>query len=181
MASAVANRYASAMAEVASKPGAEADFDRTLEQLRAFAAAYGESADLRNVLASPSVTVQSKQDLVVSLGLRIGLSRPVRNLLFVMMDHRRLNILGEVIEALEKARDEAMGVERLEVVSALPMPADQQAALLDRFRASTGKQVEASFSVDPNLLGGAVVRRGGALVDGSLASQLQALSRSMAG
>lgn len=181
MASAVANRYASAMAEVASKPGTEADFPRTLEQLRAFSQAYAESADLRNVLASPSVSVQEKQNLVVSIGERIGLARPVRNLLFVMMDHRRLNILDEVIAALEKAADEATHVERLEVVSALPMPADQQAALVEKFRASTGRDVKAVFSVDPKLLGGAVIRRGGMLVDGSLASQLQALSRSMAG
>ena len=181
MASAVANRYATAMAEVASKPGAEATFDQTLEQLRAFERAYAESADLRNVLASPSISIRQKQELVTGIGERIGLSRPVRNLLFVMMDHRRLGILDEVIEAIAKERDQQMGIARLEVTSALPMPQDQRAALVERFRASTGKQVEAVFAVQEGLLGGAVIRFGGTLVDGSLASQLQALSRSMAG
>ena len=181
MASAVAHRYASAMAEVASKPGAEANLDATLEQLRAFAGAYTSSAELRNVLAAPSVAVGQKQELVTAIGSKIGLARPVRNLLFVMMDHRRLRILDEVIEALEKRRDEQMGVERLEVISALPMPDDQRGALVERFRAATGKQVEASFKVDEALLGGAVIRLDGTLIDGSLASQLRSLSQAMSG
>ncbi len=169
------------MVDVASTSGAEPNLDQALEQLRAFAAVFAMSVELRNVLASPAVAAPKKRALVASLGERIGLQRPVRNLLFVMLDHRRLPILEDVIDALEKARDERRGVERLEVTSALPMTEDQRLELLERFRAATGKQVEASFAEDARLLGGAVIRRGGTVLDGSLASQLQSLSRAMTG
>lgn len=181
MASALAHRYASALAEVTAKSTAEVSSEEALRQLRAFSELMAESADLRNVLAAPSVTIEDKQGLVISLGGRIGLSRPIRNLLFVMMDHRRLGIIDDVIEAFGELDDERRGVERLHVVSASPLDAGQQAAFVDRFRQVVGREVEAEFSADKDLLGGVVVRRGGQVIDGSLAAKLRSLGEAMAG
>lgn len=181
MASALAHRYASALAEVTDKSGAETSAEAALAQLRSFSELMTESAELRNVLAAPSVTNQDKQDLLVSLGGRIGLSRPIRNLLFVMVDNRRLGIIDDLIEAFAELDDQRRGVERLRVVSAAPLDAAQRAAFLERFRQIAGRQVEAEFASDQSLLGGVVVRRGGQVIDGSLAAKLRSLSEIMAG
>lgn len=179
MASALAHRYASALAEFTAKSGAEVSAEAAAGQLQAFSELMAESADLRKVLSAPSVTIQDKQKLVVALGDRIGLSRPIRNLLFVMIDHRRLAILDDLIEAFAELDDERRGVERLRVVSAAPLDAGQQSALVERFRQIAGRQVEAEFASDQSLLGGVVVRRGGQVIDGSLAAKLRSLSEAM--
>ena len=139
------------------------------------------SPELRNVFAAPTISVADKRGLIVKLGERISLSTPVRNLLFVMLDHRRMGMMADLLEVLQRISDERRGVEHVEVSSALPLPEDQKQAIADGFQRLRGKRIEADYRVDEALLGGIVVRAGSTLYDGSLASQLRALDRAMAG
>ena len=181
MASAIANRYAAALADVLAKPGAAQSAQSALDQLRAFDGLLRESAELRNVFASPAVAAAQKRNLAGALGQRLGVGAAVRNLLFILVDNRRMGIVSGIVEAFTAALDESRGVARIHVSSALPMPEDQRNQVIEKFRRVTGRAVEADFQADETLLGGSVVRVGGKVYDGSLRSQLAALDRAMAG
>jgi F-type H+-transporting ATPase subunit delta len=181
MASAIANRYATALSDVLAKPGAAQTPESALEQLRAFEDLLAESPELRNLFASPAVPVAQKRKLVEALGQRIGVAVPVRNLLFILVDHRRMGVFADIVDGYEQSLDARRGVARIRVASALPMPDDQRNQVIEKFRQITGRAVEAEFHADESLLGGSVVRVGGKVYDGSLRSQLAVLDRAMAG
>ena len=177
MALAIANRYAAALGEVVTKPGSAAEPSEVLEQLDSFQRLLESSQELTNVLLSPAVAASKKRALVASLGERMGFARPVHNFLYVLIDHRRLRILDEVVEAYRGWLDQRLGIARIEVTSARPVDVKQESSLQDTFQQVTEKQVRARYEVDPALLGGVVVRHGSVLYDGSLRAQLQALER----
>ncbi|MEZ5362504.1 MAG: ATP synthase F1 subunit delta [Bryobacterales bacterium] len=179
MASAIANRYAAALADVLVKPGAMQSPESALEQLRAFEGLTRESAELRNVLTSPAAATPQKKNLTGALAQRIGVGPAVRNLLFILIDHHRMGALAEVVAAYAAVLDERRGVARIHVSSALPMPDDQRNQVIEKFRRLTGKAVEADFTSDESLLGGSIIRVGGKVYDGSLRAQLAALDRAM--
>jgi F-type H+-transporting ATPase subunit delta len=176
---AIANRYAQALGEVVSQPGSLVGPEAALQQLEAFQQLLAESADLNTVLASPAVAPAKKRALVARLGERLGLPVPVRNFLFVVIDHRRMEVLPEIIRALRGWLDQKLGIARLDVLGARALDLAQQASVEQAFERLTGKQVRANYGVDPELLGGAVVRHGSVLYDGSLRAQLQALKQAL--
>jgi F-type H+-transporting ATPase subunit delta len=177
MASAVANRYARALVEVVTKPGAPSTPESTTAELGAFLEAFRSSVELRSVLLSPAVAPQKKKNILSGLGARLGLSRATQNFLYVVTDHRRLNLLGEMLAAFESLLDERRGVVRAGVTTAQPAAPDQQAALTSQLGERTGRHVRARFDSDGGLLGGVVVRIGSTIYDGSVKGRLAALQR----
>lgn len=165
-------QYASALADIAQAQNAT---EQILQQLDAFGALYAESADLRNFLASPAVPRAAKHGAIEKLTERLKASRTVRNFLFVLTDHRRTQALPEVIAAFHEAMQQRRGVAQAEVSSAVELSARQRSALGANLERLTGKKVEASYSLNPALLGGAVVRIGSTIYDGSLRSRLDGL------
>jgi len=99
----------------------------------------------------------------------------VRNFLFVVIDRRRADLLGEMAAAFEAALDERLGVVRVEVRSAVPLDTGQQAALGQELSKVANKQVRCEFFVDPLLIGGVVARMGSTVYDGSVRTQLETL------
>jgi F-type H+-transporting ATPase subunit delta len=135
---------------------------------------------LRTVLASPAVVPNQKKALVAALAARLGLAAVTQNFLRVVIDHRRLALLDEMIEAFEKILDERRGIVRAALASPQPVEPDQQSLLAARLASVTGRQVRLNVSVDPALLGGAVARIGSTVYDGSLRGRLRALERRLA-
>lgn len=177
MASALANRYARALVEVVTKPGATATPEAAAAQLTAFLETFRGSLELRNVLLSPAVSPAKKRSILAGLGSRLGLGQVAENFLYVVTDHRRLTLLGEMLAAVQALLDERRGVVRAEVTTAQPAGADDQGALAAALSHKTSGDVKARFQTDPGLLGGAVVRIGSTIYDGSVRGQLSALQR----
>jgi len=177
---AVAKRYAQALGEVVTKPAAGLQPEAVLEQLAGFHALLESHAELKNILLSPAVPPAKKHAIVEELGARLGYPKALCNFLYVVIDHRRLNILDELSEAFRDWLDDRLGIARIEVVSALPLPEEQRGELLATFSELTGREVRARFREDPAVLGGLVVRYGSRLYDGSLLAQLRALDRAIA-
>ena len=180
MAAALANRYARALVDVVTRPGAKAAAEKTGVDLADFTAALSASAELQNVLLSPAVPREKKKALIAELSGRLGLAGTTQNFLLVVTDHRRLLILDEIVSAFRALLDERMGIVRAEVASAQPVEPEQQEALASRLSELTGKQVRPNFSVDPQLLGGVMARIGSTIYDGSVRGQLQTLGRRLA-
>ena len=175
MPQAVSIRYARALADAVTTPGAGLEPRQALTELRAVKGMIDSSSDLRNVLYSPAVSNSKKRAVVARLSDTVPVSRLVRNFLFVIIDRRRTQSLWEIAEAFETALDERMGVVRAEVKSAAPLTDRQQADLQRELSRVAGKQVRCEFSIDPALIGGVVARIGSTLYDGSVRSQLETL------
>ncbi len=165
-------QYANALADIALAQGAAAP---ATSQLRDFAAAYGESAELRNFLASPAVDRAAKHGVIEKLAARLGASKIIRNFLFVIADHQRTHILPEIIEAFQEVVRQRQGVSEAEIASAVELSATQKAQFAFTLEKLTGKRVEAKYTVEPQLLGGAVVRIGDTIYDGSVRNRLDDL------
>jgi F-type H+-transporting ATPase subunit delta len=177
---AVAKRYAQALGEVVTKPAAGLRPEAVLEQLEGFLGLFESHAELKNILLSPAVPPAKKHAIIKELAVRLGYSEPLRNFLYVVIDHRRLNILDELTAAFRAWLDDRLGIARIEVVSALPVPVEQRAGLVKTFSEITGCEVRAEFREDPAVLGGLVVKHGSRLYDGTLQAQLRALDQAIA-
>lgn len=170
-------QYATALADIAMAQGAA---DAVMQQLTGFGALYAESAELRNFLSSPAVTREAKHRVIEKLLARVGGSKIVRNFLFVVIDHQRAHLLPEFTAAVQEEIKKREGITEAQVSSAVELSKAQKAEMEFTLERLTGKRVEAKFSLEPSLLGGAVVRLGDTVYDGSLRSRLNNLRARLA-
>ncbi len=174
----VAIRYAHALAEIVmSAP--DRPVEQTTNELRVMDDLFQQSHDLKEVLLSPAVPAVRKRAVVLKLGEMAGVSRTVRNFLFVLIDRRRIHLLHQIRESFEAAIDEQLGIVRAEVKSAAPLTAEQQGFLQSELARLTGKQVRVQYAVDGDLIGGVMAKIGSTVYDGSIRSQLNTLRSRM--
>ena len=173
----VASTYARAFADVIFD--ARLDAARALGGLRQIAGLYSESAELRRVLENPAVPADQKRKLLDAIVQRGGIERPVRNLVAVLMDHRRLPFLSRIVEQLEKELDARLGFTEAQISSARELGDAEKRTLENQIEKTTGKKVRANYGLDPSLLGGAVVRIGSTIYDGSVKGQLERIKEAI--
>lgn len=170
--SAVAERYAAALAEVALERKIA---DKVKDDLRAFVDVYLSSADLRNAFESPVVSSEVKHKVIHEVAAKMGLDAAVQNFLYLIVDHSRTEMLHEIPAALRQQLNMRMGIADAEVSSARELSGAERQQLTTMLERRTGKKIEASFRQDKALLGGAVVRVGTTIYDGSVREQLNRL------
>jgi F-type H+-transporting ATPase subunit delta len=171
-------QYANALADIALAQGAA---EPATKQLADFGAAYAESAELRTFLGSPSISTEAKHGVLEKISARIGASKIIRNFLFVIADHHRAHILPEIIAAFQQVIRQRQGVAEAEISSAVLLNDAQKTQFASSLTKLTGKKIEPKYSLDPTLLGGAVVRIGDTIYDGSLRSRLNGMRARLAG
>jgi F-type H+-transporting ATPase subunit delta len=174
---AVANQYAKALLEAVSKPGSGIEPEDALTQLEQFAGVLKESGELHGVLLSPAVAHDKKIRALSRLGDMTGMHGFVKNFLFVVTRHRRLNLMGEIRDRYQALLDESEGLLRAGVAAAQPLSESQTAALEETLARATGKRVRCGYTVDGALVGGITVRIGSTIYDGSVRGQLDGLRR----
>lgn len=167
----VASTYARAFADVVFS--AHLDANREVGGLRRIAGLLTESADLRRVWENPAVPAEQKRRLLDAIVQREGIEHHARNLMAVLIDHRRVQFLGRIVEQLKKELDARMGFAEANVTSARELGDDEKRALEAQIAKVTGKKVRAHFGLDATLLGGALVRVGSTIYDGSVKGQLE--------
>lgn len=169
----VANTYARAFADVVL--GAHLDADRSIAELRAIARLLDESSDLRRVWENPAVPAEQKRRVLDVIAERDGISKQVRNLVAVLIDHRRIHFLEPIVAQLEKELDARLGFAEADITSARPLGDAEKREFEAQVGKLTGKKVRARYGQDGSLLGGAVVRVGSTIYDGSVKGQLERL------
>ena len=175
--SAIASRYADALADVVTAFDSVVRPQEALAQLQAFEAALRSSPDLRNALTSPAIPGSRKKAVVARLGDLVGLSRVISNFLFVLIDHRRIAGLPDIIQIFERKIDERLGFARAEVLSARDLTEAQRAALNNELEQLAGKRIRMRVAVDEALIGGVTARIGSTVYDGSVRGRLRSLER----
>jgi|ERR1022692_388783 F-type H+-transporting ATPase subunit delta len=169
----VASTYARAFADVVL--GSHLDADRSIAELRTIASLLAESSELRRVWENPAIPADQKRRVLDVIAQRDGISKQVRNLVAVLIDHRRVHFLEPIIRQLEKELDARLGFAEAQITSARELGAAEKREFEAQVGKLTGKKVRARYGQDASLLGGAVVRVGSTIYDGSVMGQLQRL------
>jgi F-type H+-transporting ATPase subunit delta len=175
----VASTYARAFADVVLS--AHLDADRCTAELRAISALLAESSDLRRVWENPAIPAEQKRRVLDVIAERDGVSMQVRNLVAVLIDHRRIHFLDPIIRQLEKELDARLGFAEAEITSARDLGAAEKREFEAQVGKLTGKKVRARYGQDASLLGGAVVRLGSTIYDGSVKGQLERIREEIGG
>lgn len=170
--SAIAQRYAAALVDVALE---RKNPDGVKRDLGAFVEAFFEAADLRNFLDSPGVNEEVKRRVLAKIAEKMGLDDAVKNFAYVIVDHRRTHLLREIQEAFGAELNARLGIADAEVTSARELSGAEKKELTAALERVTGKKIDARFQEDRALLGGAVVRVGSTIYDGSVREQLNRL------
>jgi F-type H+-transporting ATPase subunit delta len=167
----VASTYARAFADVVFT--VHLDASRAVGGLREIARLLAESTDLRRVWENPAVPAEQKRKLLDAIVQREGIDKPVRNLAAVLIDHHRVQFLPRIVEQLEKELDARLGFAEAQISSARELGDAEKRALEAQIEKTTGKKVRARYALDSSLLGGALVRVGSTIYDGSVKGQLE--------
>ena len=173
----VASTYARAFADVVL--GAHLDASRALTELRAIASLLNESSELRRVWENPAIPAEQKRAVLDAISQRDGISRQVRNLIAVLIDHRRVHFLAPVIRQLEKELDARLGFAEADITSARPLGDTEKREFEAQVGKLTGQKVRAHYAQDASLLGGAILRIGSTIYDGSVRGQLEKMKEAI--
>jgi F-type H+-transporting ATPase subunit delta len=173
----VASTYARAFADVVLEE--HLDAGRALSGLRQINGLLKESVELRRVWENPAVPAEQKRSLLDAIVKRESIEGHVRNLIAVVIDHRRLPFLERIAGQLEKELDARMGFAEAQISSARELGDAEKRSLESQIAKLTGKKVRAQFGLDPALLGGAVIRVGSTIYDGSVKGQLDKIKEAI--
>lgn len=173
----VASTYARAFADVVIKerlnPG------RAIDALSEISSLLAANVDLQRVWENPAVPADQKRHLLDAIVQQEGIDRPVRNLIAVLIDHRRIQHLQSIIDQLEKELDARLGFADAQISSARELGDDERRSLETQIEKTTGKKVRARYEIDKTLLGGAVVRVGSTTYDGSVKGRLEKIRQAI--
>jgi F-type H+-transporting ATPase subunit delta len=175
----VASTYARAFADVVLS--SRLDADGSIAELRTIANLLAESAELRRVWENPAIPADQKRRVLDVIAERDRISTPVRNLVAVLIDHRRIHFLQPIIRQLEKELDARLGFAEAEITSARTLDDPEKREFEVQVGKLTGKKVRARYQQDASLLGGAVVRVGSTIYDGSVKGQLERIREEISG
>lgn len=172
----VAGRYAAALFDLARE--AEA-LEAVEAELKSLAASIDASPELNGFLKSPVYDRDNQLAAMGAIAEKAGFSALTTNFLKLAASNRRLFALDQMIRAFIALAAQHRGEASAEAVSAAPMSEDQVKALRLEIESMLGKAVNLETRVDPDLLGGLVVKVGSKMIDSSLRTKLNRLRTRM--
>ena len=172
-----APRYANAFATVAAS--AKLDLTTARQQMADFAGTLDGSPQLKDFLSNPSVDAEQKLQVLDAVTERIGMYREVRNFLAVIMDHDRLHELPAILTEYDKVADVNAGLADVEVTSAFDLNPDDRQQLEFEISKMAVSRLRVVYKQDASLIGGAVVKIGSTVYDGSVRGQLNELKQTL--
>ncbi len=170
----IANRYARALADVITE---RSEMNEVVVELNYFANLMSGHEQLRDVFASPVISVERKRGVLNELLAKMQLRQTSGNFLKLLLDNSRLHNLDQMLRALSRELDSRTNVVSAEVTTAREISDQEKAMLTEKLKATTGKQVRLQFRTDPDIIGGVVTRIGSLVYDGSIKNQLAQMKR----
>lgn len=167
----VTGTYARALADVVFDQ--HLDTAKTLQEAQSLAQLVSSSQQLREVWDAPSIPAEQKRALLDAIVAREGISRPVRNFMAVLMDHRRLKFLEPIVKEFGEELNRRLGFTEADIISIRELSEAERSAIEAQVEKLTGHKVRARYAQDTSILGGAIVKIGSTIYDGSVRGQLE--------
>ncbi|MBM3346835.1 MAG: F0F1 ATP synthase subunit delta [Betaproteobacteria bacterium] len=166
----IARPYAEAAFRLAEESGATSSWSSALSRL----AAVAQSADVEQLVGNPRVTSAQLTELLVGLSGESDAS--LRNFVGALVENKRVPALPSVHEQFEVLKNEREGTIDATIESALPMDDQQLATLVADLERRFKRRIRPQVTINAELIGGACVRVGDEVIDGSVRSKLAAMS-----
>ena len=169
--STIARPYAEAVFSLAKEQSQLKQWSETLQA----AAAVAMNDNMQALISNTNVSKDQVANLILDIcGSKFSVEG--KNLVKLLAENRRLLLLGEIVAQYEELRAEEEKTIDAEVISAFEVSAAQQKQIAEKLKARLGREVSLSCRVDPTLLGGAIIKAGDLVIDGSTKGQIQKLS-----
>ncbi len=166
----IARPYAQALFELAQAQNDLSGWNDRLQLLTAVSV----DPDFAELAANPRVSSQQLADLIISIcGERVG--DEGKNLVKLLSRNGRIGAMQDIANAFSSRKDEAEKVIVATMVTAVVIDDRQRQAYAQALQSTLGRSVELEFKIDEQLIGGAVIRAGDWVVDGSVKTQLEQL------
>ena len=174
--STIARPYAEAVFETAQSNNQLKEWSALLQTIALITA----DADMQGIIGNTSVNKAQIAQLIVDVAADV-MTEQGHNLVRLLADNRRLDVVTEITEQFETLKAEAEKTVEAEIVSAQEVSAAQQSMIADKLKARLGREVSLKCTVDEALMGGAIIKAGDMVIDGSVSGQLNKLSVELAG
>ncbi|MDA7428380.1 F0F1 ATP synthase subunit delta [Primorskyibacter aestuariivivens] len=174
--SGIAERYATAVFEIAEENKKLDELETNLDDL---AAALSDSAELRDLIGNPLYSREAQGAAITAIAKKMKLRPVLVQTLGLMASKRRLFVLPQLIAQLRAKIAEHKGEVTADVTSAQALTPAQAEALAAQLKSSVGKEVKINATVDESLIGGLVVKVGSKMIDTSIRSKLNSLQNAM--
>jgi F-type H+-transporting ATPase subunit delta len=136
-------------------------------------------AQMSEILSDPDMSKQQKGELVLQV-MGDNLNQQQQNLVKLMAENGRFQLMSDVLEQFEVARAKAENKIEAEVVSAFELSAQQTDELINTLKNKLGCDVTLTTTIDESLIGGVIIKAGDTIIDASMKSQLDTLALSLA-
>jgi F-type H+-transporting ATPase subunit delta len=173
----VGSLYARAFAEVVFEK--KLDAAQTAEELRSMEKLLQENPQLRGLWENPAVPAEQKRAVLDAIARKLGFSKPLRNFVAVLLDRRRIVQFPSIVRQYEEEVNRRLGIADADITSFRELSAAEKRHMEAKVAAITGKKVRAQYQTDPQILGGAIIRVGSTVYDGSVLGQLQKLKEQL--
>jgi F-type H+-transporting ATPase subunit delta len=171
------SHYARAFADVAVS--AKLDTAAIDKQLDDFLATWDGSRELREVFENPAIPAVQKVAILDRMNAKLGMIRQVRNLIAVLINNDRIAHVRDVVAGYRAELQARQGIRQAEIVTARELSEQERSSLLAGVGRLAGTGVQASFKLDKSILGGAIVRIGSTVYDGSVRGRLERLKEAL--
>jgi F-type H+-transporting ATPase subunit delta len=178
MMASMAGRYAAALFELAKD---QQQLESVAADVKSFQTMLASSADLQRLVRSPVISAPDQARALSALLSKAGISGLTANFLKFVAKNRRLFATADMLKGFALLLAHERGEVNADVATAFALTEPQLAALSDTLKASIGKNVQIHTRVDPNLLGGLIVKVGSRMIDSSLRTKLNNLKVAMKG
>tara|TARA_Y100001968_G_scaffold81048_1_gene72174 strand:+ start:1305 stop:1853 length:549 start_codon:yes stop_codon:yes gene_type:complete len=169
--------YAEAFLQVAT---ANNEVEKIIDQSKSLLKVWNDSNDFKEAMSSPVIEIESKK-LVLEKLFAGKVTNSFLNLLKLLADRQRIGFLDSVLERLLELYREQRNIALASVTSATELNDDQKSELLKKIQSVSGTDnLELNLKVDPDLIGGFIVKVGSKVIDASLAGQVRRLGLSLA-
>jgi F-type H+-transporting ATPase subunit delta len=170
----IARPYSEAVFELAQSQGKLAEWSDMLQ----FASAVIADPQMKSLIRSANVKKDQITDLVIDI-CGDKLDKQGQNLVKVLTQYRRLEILPEIAVQFEKLKARAENTVEAEIISAFKVSAEQQQQIIETLEKRLGRKVSITSRIDKSLIGGAIIRAGDLVIDGSAVGRLEKLRHAL--
>ncbi len=177
----VARPYAQAIFEVANEAGSLAEWSASLEA----ASQLLEDGQVADFLSAPTLNNARRLEFLTELfasaraSLLSGGDQKGLNFLKLLIENGRIAVMPEISEHFEELRARIENAVDVMVTSAVPISGDQQQAIAIALKQRLGREIRLETEIDEHLIGGAVIRAGDVVIDGSLRARLDGLANAL--
>jgi len=157
----------------------ESEYVAVSRELAEFQKLLSSHGVLKGTLASPFVAARKKAQVIRDVLARSGFTDKTSRFILLLLEHRRLDLLGDILETLPVVWNERRGVATFEVSSVVALADAQKKRLKAELERLEGRPVFLRYSIDPGLVAGFSLQRGNVIYDASLKGHLTKIKESI--